>query len=544
MRAEAAAPAVARDADVGGSQAPGEDAVTRTAPADAEERVLPRVRLRRLGIDDAEPTVYLHRDGPAARVLGAAPGARVVVRCRGRAVEATLGVVGSALLEPGALGLSERAWVLLDRPDVDAGDDADGAWATCAYAPPPPSLRALRAKVYGARLDEPAYRAIVADIAAERYAAIEIAAFVAACAGGRLDAGETVSLTRAMLDSGDRLTWDRDRVVDKHCVGGLPGNRTSLIVVPIVAACGLTMPKTSSRAITSPAGTADTMETLAPVELDLAATRRVVEREGGCIVWGGAMRLSPADDVIIRVERPLDLDSEGQLVASVLSKKAAAGATHVVIDVPVGPTAKVRGAAAAETLAARLTTVGHALGLTVHVVRTDGTQPVGHGIGPALEARDVLAVLRNAPGAPADLRERALRLAAAVLELGGAVPLGEGAAVAEAALADGRASRKFEAIAEAQGGLRTPPAAPHRRVVVAAGDGVVRTIDNRRIARVAKLAGAPAMPAAGVELHARVGAAVAAGTPLFAIHADSPGRLDYAAAYAAVAPPLDVVPEL
>ena len=106
-------------------------------------------------------------------------------------------------------------------------------------------------------------------------------------------AREMVALTRAMIDAGERLAWPDAPVVDKHCVGGLPGNRTTPIVVPIVAAFGLTMPKTSSRAITSPAGTADTMETLAPVALDLAAMRRVVEREGGCIVWGGALGAEP-----------------------------------------------------------------------------------------------------------------------------------------------------------------------------------------------------------------------------------------------------------
>src|ERR1019366_3069308 len=145
-----------------------------------------------------------------------------------------------------------------------------------------------------------------------------------------------IALTRAMVDVGRRLQWDANPVVDKHCVGGLPGNRTTLLVVPIIAACGLTIPKTSSRAITSPAGTADTMETLAPVALDIAQIRHVVGAEGGCIVWGGAVSLSPADDLLIRVERPLGLDSDGQLVASILSKKIAAGSTHVLIDIPVG----------------------------------------------------------------------------------------------------------------------------------------------------------------------------------------------------------------
>jgi thymidine phosphorylase len=151
-----------------------------------------------------------------------------------------------------------------------------------------------------------------------------------------MDLNETIALTRAMVNAGERMQWGDGLVMDKHCVGGLPGNRTTMLIVPIIAACGLRMPKTSSRAITSPAGTADAMETLAPVDLDVPQIRRVVEQTGGCIVWGGGVRLSPADDILIRVERPLDLDSQGQMVASVLSKKVAAGSTHVLIDMPVG----------------------------------------------------------------------------------------------------------------------------------------------------------------------------------------------------------------
>jgi thymidine phosphorylase len=223
-----------------------------------------------------------------------------------------------------------------------------------------------------------------------------------------------------MVKVGDRLHWTAPHVADKHCIGGLPGNRTSMIVVPIIAAAGLVIPKTSSRAITSPAGTADAMETLTRVDLSIAEMRQVVEREGGCVVWGGAMQLSPADDILIGVERPLDFDSEGQLVASVLSKKIAAGSTHVVIDIPVGATAKLRTMEAAARLEARLWRVAEAFGLKVRIVRTDGAQPVGRGIGPALEARDVLAVLQNASGAPSDLAERAVDLSSRLLELIGA----------------------------------------------------------------------------------------------------------------------------
>jgi thymidine phosphorylase len=292
------------------------------------------------------------------------------------------------------------------------------------------------------------------------------------------------------------------------------------------------MPKTSSRAITSPAGTADTMEALAPVDLSAAALRRVVEREGGCIVWGGAARLSPADDLLIRVERPLELDAPGQLIASVLSKKVAAGATHVLVDIPVGPRAKVRNLEAAARMERDLREIGETMGLRVRPVLTDGGQPVGRGIGPALEARDVLAVLGNEPSAPTDLRARALLLAGHLLELAGAVPAGSGEALAREILDDGRAGRKFAAICEAQGGLRTPPVAAHTRPVEARAAGRVSAIDNRRLARVARLAGAPRDAAAGLLLHVKLGDRVEAGEPLYTVHAESRGELAYALAYA------------
>jgi thymidine phosphorylase len=479
---------------------------------------------RRLGIDTLqEAVVYMREDCEVCRSEGFETQARVELTWDGRAVVATLNTVRGDLLNPGEVGLSEAAWLRLGV--------SDGAPVAVAHPAPLESLSHVRAKAFGRRLDAPAMQAIVRDVVDGHYADIHLASFITACAAAGLAREEMVALTRAMIDSGERIRWDAERVLDKHSVGGVPGNRTTMIVVPIVTALGCLMPKTSSRSITSPAGTADTMETLAPVALSLRAMRAVVEREGGCIVWGGALALSPADDVLIRVERPLELDAEGQLVASVLSKKAAAGVTDVLIDLPVGETAKIRSAASAASLAAHLEAVGDAVGLRVRTVVTDGTQPVGRGVGPALEARDVLAVLRGEPGAPADLRERAVLLAGRVLEMSPGIVAGTGVALAEAALADGRAWRKFEAICAAQGGLREPPVAPHRHSVTAPRAGRVAAIDNRRLARAAKLAGAPTDPAAGLELHARLGDHVDAGAPLFTLHAQSLGEIAYALAF-------------
>jgi thymidine phosphorylase len=244
------------------------------------------------------------------------------------------------------------------------------------------------------------------------------------------------------------------------------------------------------------------------------------------------VRLSPADDVLIRVERPLDIDSQGQLVASVLSKKVAAGSTHVLIDMPVGLTAKVRNLEAAARLGRQLELVGSALGLRVRVVQTAGLAPVGCGIGPALEARDVLSVLRRDPGAPADLAQRALALTAEILEFGGAAPAGGGLALASSMLADGHAWTKFQQICEAQGGMRDPPVAAHRQPLAAPRSGTVIAIDNRRLARIAKLAGAPNAPCAGIDLHVRLGDVVEHGQPLFTLHSATRGELAYALEYA------------
>lgn len=483
------------------------------------------LRTRRMGIDTYQERVaYMRSDCEVCKSEGFETRARIELRCGDKAVVATLNVVYSALLEGGEIGLSEAAWSALG--------EAPGAAVQLFHPAPLLSFSAVRGKIFGRPLSNEAAIAIVGDMCAGRYSDIEMAAFVTACSGGRMDVVETIALTRAMIGAGQRLRWDSSVVVDKHCVGGLPGNRTTLLVVPIVAACGLLIPKTSSRAITSPAGSADVMETLAPVTLDAARIRAVVEREGGCIAWGGAVSLSPADDLLIRVERPLGLDSDGLLVASILSKKVAAGSTHVLIDIPVGRTAKVRSAAAAADLEYRLKAVGQALGLSVRVLVTDGAQPVGCGIGPALEARDIVAVLQGRADAPDDLRQRGLLLAGAVLEMGGKARPGEGIAMARKVLDNGAAWAKFQAICEAQGGMREPPVAAFTHVVRALHSGAIVAVDNRRIALLAKLAGAPGAASAGISFQTRLGAEVVAGQPLLTLHAESPGALAYAIAYA------------
>jgi thymidine phosphorylase len=493
-----------------------------------------QLRLRRIGIDSrSDAIVYMRRDCHVCRSEGFGPHTRVELHAGARSIIATLNLVDGDLLEQGEAGLSEIAWAQLGANE--------GQGVTVRHPAPPDSLSRVRAKVFGQRLTAGEMRSIIRDAVAGRYSDIQLASFVTACAARPLSRAEIAGLTAAMISAGKRIRWEREPVLDKHCIGGLPGNRTSPIVVAIAASCGLLIPKTSSRAITSPAGSADVMETLAPVDLDLAAMRRVVEREGGCLVWGGRLGLSPADETLIRVERALDLDSEGQLVASVLSKKVAAGAGFAVIDVPVGETTKVRRQEDALSLRETMREVGEHFGLELEVIFSDGSQPVGRGIGPALEAHDVLAVLQCRAEAPPDLRDKAAELAGILLEHAGKAEAGRGAERARQEIESGRAWSKFQAICKAQGGMREPGHAAHRMPVAAPHAGVVARFDNRILAKAAKLAGAPDARAAGALLHVRLGDRVAAGEPLYTLHAETTGELAYALDFvSAHAPAIEV----
>lgn len=480
--------------------------------------------LRNIGIHSShENTIFIREDSPLTHSEGFKVLTRVFVHFNGSKIIATLNTVHSNLLKEGEAGLSEEAMIRLNVKDGDT--------IIVKHLQPISSLAYVRAKIYGKELNETAYQEIIKDVVDGLYSNIELAAFVTACAGNNMNIHEMVYLTKAMIGVGQQIKWEHPAIYDKHCVGGLPGNRTTPIVVSIVAAAGLIIPKTSSKAITSPAGTADMMETITKVNLSIETIKEVVQKENACLAWGGGVKLSPADDLLIYVEKALDIDSEAQMVASVLSKKAAAGSTDVVIDIPYGKTAKVRSHEEALKLKYYFEAVAEAIGLKVTVLITDGSQPVGRGIGPALEALDVLAVLKNEPDAPADLRARSTLIAGKLLELAKICGEGDGKMMAEDILTSGKAFEKFKAICEAQGEFNTPEKGEFTFDVISEVDGIVKEIDNRKLARIAKLAGAPKSPGAGIIFYAPLGKKISKGDVLYSIYAEGKGQLEYVKEY-------------
>lgn len=399
-------------------------------------------------------------------------------------------------------------------------------------APKPESLAYIKKKMRGETLNERELDKIVKDIVNGLLTEVELSFFVAAVSMQELHLEEVTGLTKAVAKNGARFRTRKRPVADKHCIGGVPGNRTTMIVVPILAAFGLTIPKTSSRAITSPAGTADTMEVLANVELALPLMKRVVQQTNGCIAWGGSLGLAPADDKIIRVEKPMSIDAPELMLSSVMAKKYSVGATHVLIDIPYGRGAKVQNRQQAEELKQHFLTLGTLLGMKVRVLLTDGSQPIGRGIGPALEARDVLAVLQNKPEAPRDLKEKGLLLAATLLEFAGGLSSKESRKVAREILESGRAWQKMEEIIRAQGAPKEQPRLGHKRTkIIARKSGTIRAINNKAISKLARLAGAPVTKGAGLYLHKKVGERVQQGEPLYTVYADSGEKLRHVKRY-------------
>jgi AMP phosphorylase len=390
----------------------------------------------------------------------------------------------------------------------------------------PESLGYIREKIYGRRLRNNEIKSIIMDVVERHLSDVELASFVTSLQIHGTSMDEVEALTKSMVETGQTLDFGKKGVLDKHSIGGVPGDKTTILVVPIVAAAGFTIPKTSSRAITSPAGTADRVETLCPVNLSAEEMRKVVKKTNACLTWGGALDLAPADDLLIQVEYPLSIDP--LLLPSIMSKKKAIGADYLVVDIPTGRGAKIKTIGEAKTLAQEFIELGKRLGIHVQCGVTFGEQPIGRAIGPALEAREALSTLMGS--GTIDLVNKATNLAGLLFEMMGAE---DGAKEANILLKSGKAEAKLREIIAEQGG--DPNVKPDdieigKKVAEVHSDetGRIQWINNRSIAHIAREAGAPKAKGAGVLLKKKLGEKVAKGEVLFEIYSESSHRLESA----------------
>ncbi len=455
---------------------------------------------------------------------------RILIKKKSKKVVAVLDIAESEKAVPrGSIGLFEEVLDALNAKQDDA--------VIVLLEKKPDSVKYIRKKLDGKTLSYKETYAIVEDIVKDKLTDIELTSYVSANYTRGMMMEEIVHLANAMTKTGVALKLNEKPIVDLHSIGGVPGNRTTMIVVPLLAAAGLIVPKTSSRAITSPAGTADTMEVLCKVAFPLKKIYSIIKKTGAFIIWGGAVNLAPADDKIIHVESPLSIDAEGQMLASIMAKKASVSATHLLMDIPVGEGSKVGLGSKAENrkkalhLKRKFEKLSKKLGIKIKVMITDGSQPVGNGIGPSLEARDCIWILQNNPEGPEDLKIKSLEMAGKIFEFVGRAKKGNGRSLARELLENGSAYKKFQEIVLAQEGgkidIKKIPLGKHKYDIRSTKTGTINSIDNLVIAKIARTAGAPVDQGAGIHLFKHKKDKVKKGEKMLTVFSESKQKIKY-----------------
>ncbi len=388
------------------------------------------------------------------------------------------------------------------------------------------AIDAIQKKLLGKKLSYPEVYAIMDEIAKEKLSDVLTTYFVASSFKEGYTSQELFFFTKAMVETGNKLKF-KGIVADKHSVGGIAGTRTTMIIVPIIAAAGFKIPKISSRAITTPAGTADVMESIASVEFTPKQIEKIVNEVGGCIAWNGKLGIAPADDIIIRVEEPLSFESFDKIIISVMAKKVAAGTTHLVLDIPIGKTAKIHRFSEGENVARKFENLARHFGIKVICDVNETLEPAGRGIGPILEARDVLYVLEQKTDRPLRLEAKSLRLAGKLLDLCYKEQKinKNGEDEAKKILESGIALKKFQEIVKAQGGdhnitSESLSLAKYKFDFHSFISGKIKDINNYNLNTVAKILGAPNDKKAGIYLLKKLDHSILKDEPMFTLYSE------------------------
>lgn len=464
-----------------------------------------------------------------AQKIGQKAGERVIIKNKeSKSIEDKFlyGIIqvdySDSLVEPGEIGIP--AVYLKNQKELNVG-----FIVSVKPAEPPDSFNFIKKKIMGKKLNSDEINSIINDSVSGSLSRIDLASFITAVSINGMDNEEIASLTFAEARSGEIFSFG-PRVFDKHSTGGVPGNKVSLLIVPIVAAAGLLIPKSSTRAITSPSGTADSMEVLAPVSFNSEDLKRIISKESACIIWGGALDISPADNVLIEIERPLHLDPIGLMIPSIIAKKLSMGVKNLVLDIPVGPGTKFPQPDNGRQFALIFKEIAKNVGIQAECALTLAHQPIGHTIGPAIEAKEALTLLMDYSAGPNSLIEKSTSLAGILLEMGGKAERGQGQILAKEILRSGKAYEKMKGIIETQGG--DPKVTPsdikigtYIKEFYSTKSGHITEVNNSIINKIAKAAGCPNSKISGVEIFKKQGARIREGDLIFKIYSDSQTRL-------------------
>jgi len=389
----------------------------------------------------------------------------------------------------------------------------------------PRVIQTINKKLRGDKLSKEEILSIIKSIVNNELTETEIAFFISAIYEYGMSMDEIVWMTEAIFKTGKKLNLNKKIIVDKHSIGGIAGNRTTPLVVSICAAAGLIFPKTSSRAITSAAGTADVMEAICRVDFSPIELKKIINKTNACLAWGGSLGFAPADDKIIRVESQINIDPEPNLLASIMAKKLSVGSKFILIDIPYGKYAKVNKDKAFD-LKKKFEEMGKRFNLKLKCVITNGSEPIGRGVGPVMELIDIVKILKCEKDAPSDLRNKSLFLSGQILELAGKSKKGQGEKLALGILNSGKAFTKFKEIVEAQDGklVELKPGKFSHEIKSGKTSKVI-SIDNKKINILARVAGSPNDKKAGLYIYKHIGEKLNKGDGIITIYSSSKHKL-------------------
>lgn len=474
-----------------------------------------KLKIKKLQFSTGRPVCMINKE--TAKKISLHVGHRVSISKNNKKIISIVDTV-SGFLKPNEIAVSnEISEILKLKP---------GDFVNVEITQRPQSINLIKKKLKGEKLSKKEILEIITNISNNSLTEAEIAFFISAVYTNGMDLSETKYLTEAMIKTGNKLRLG-EKIADKHCIGGIAGNRTTPLVVSICAVAGLKIPKTSSRAITSAAGTVDVIETIAKVDYSIEKIKKIIKKTNACFVWGGALGLAPVDDKIIKIGRIVRVDSQSQLLASILSKKISVGSKYVLIDIPYGKSAKVS-KLKGEKLKTKFLKLGKQFNLKMKVVLTQGSEPIGRGIGPILEIQDILKILKRDNG-PKDLENKSIFLSGELLELTGKSKKGKGEKLAREILESGKAFSKFLEIIKEQDGKINPFKIPPFSYLIKAKKKIkIKHLDNKLINRLARTAGCPEDKLAGVYLNKKKNETANKGETILTIHTTSKEKLKYA----------------
>ena len=391
------------------------------------------------------------------------------------------------------------------------------------------ALDALKKWLNGKRLNQKEILAIMKDISNNRFTDVLTTYFSAMGFFFPSKDEDLYWMAKAMAETGEMLHFS-GVVADKHCMGGVPGNETTMIMIPLLTSLGIKMPKTFSKAITTPAATGECVSVLMDISFTKKEIQQLVKKNNCCLIRWGGLDLAPADEKLIKVAYPLSMQSYSRTVVSIMAKKYAMGINHSLIDIPVWPSAKVPDMKTAKRLKKKYEYVGRKLGMKMKVEITDALQPIGAGIGAVLQVREVLRVLQQHPARPMDLEKKAIHLCAEIIEL---VGLAKGKAAQKLAygqLISGKARTMMQKIIKAQRGNPNIPSeglklAKITHDIHAEKSGKVTAIDMKAVNVTARTLGAPLDLQAGLYLHKKLGDTVKKGEVLYTMYVNDEGKI-------------------